>query len=84
MRERAIRVVPCFSTSVNGFSNYHVRERARKRIVKSYSTLERERESRRKRESNEIAAYRDPRLGAILREAEPTDSRTQEDGVMRT
>ena len=35
-------------------------------------------------ESNEIAAYRDPRLGVILREVEPTDSRTQEDGVMRT
>ena len=54
--------------------------------MKSYSMLEREREreSRRKHESNEIAAYRDPRLGAILREAEPTDSQTQEDGVMRT
>ena len=68
--------------TVNGFLNYHVRERAHKQIMKSYSMLERE--SRRKRESNEIAAYRDPRLGAILREAEPTDSRTQEDGVMRT
>ena len=72
MRESAIRVVPCFSTSVNRFLNYHVRERAHEQIMKLCSTLERE--SRRKHELNEIAAYRDPCLGAILREAEPTDS----------
>jgi hypothetical protein len=28
--------------------------------------------------------YRDPHLGVILREAEPTNSQTQEDGVMHT
>ena len=50
--------------------------------MKSCSMLERE--SRRKSELNEIAAYRDLCLGAILHEAEPTDSRTQEDGVMCT
>src|SRR6266849_3461797 len=81
-REGVIRKIPCFSTSVNGFSNYVVEERARKLIVKSYSTQEREREH--KHETNEIEAYLDTRSGAILREAEPTGSRVQEDGVMRT
>ena len=37
--------VSAYGTGVNGFSNYHVWERARERIVKSCSTLERQRES---------------------------------------
>ena len=52
------------------------------RIVKSCSTLERE--SRWKHELNKVTVYWDPCLGVILHEVEPTDSRTQEDGVMCT